>query len=135
MEVLRLSLCSPHCSTFSNLTLLSLEEPPVKDKAYRRFQSTIEKVLAIFDTNLQEWADYISFLSRLLKVLRRCITPPLIRMLTCYTGITSSSSFRCCGPIAGYCRKTPRPVLEPLPSVRSTPKSPRGVRVYIYNDR
>lgn len=52
------------------------DDPPIRDKAYRKFQSTIEKVLATFDGNLQEWADYISFLSRLLKALQS--HPPTI---------------------------------------------------------
>jgi hypothetical protein len=39
-----------------------------KDKNYRRYASTVERALSLFDTTLQEWADYISFLSRLLKV-------------------------------------------------------------------
>lgn len=45
-----------------------LEELLKKDKNYRRYASTVERALSLFDTTLQEWADYISFLSRLLKV-------------------------------------------------------------------
>lgn len=37
-------------------------------KAYRRYHATIERALAIFDAN-SDWADYIAFLSRLLKSL------------------------------------------------------------------
>jgi Dopey, N-terminal len=48
-----------------------LDEPPSKDKAFRRYASGVERSLSLFDTALQEWADYISFLARLLKVLRR----------------------------------------------------------------
>jgi hypothetical protein len=44
------------------------EEIPSKDKAYRRYASGVERSLSLFDTALQEWADYISFLGRLLKV-------------------------------------------------------------------
>ena len=40
-----------------------------KDKGYRRYASNIERALSLFDTALQEWADYIAFLSRLLKVV------------------------------------------------------------------
>lgn len=43
-------------------------EPLKKDKNYRRYATTVERALSLFDTALQEWADYISFLSRLLKV-------------------------------------------------------------------
>jgi len=39
-----------------------------KDKQYRKYQAGIERVLSVFETTLQEWADYISFLNRLLKV-------------------------------------------------------------------
>lgn len=39
-----------------------------KDKIYRRYASGVERALSLFDTALQEWADYISFLGRLLKV-------------------------------------------------------------------
>ncbi|KAI9732794.1 MAG: hypothetical protein M1834_003732 [Cirrosporium novae-zelandiae] len=41
-----------------------------KDKHYRRYASGIERALSLFDTALQEWADYISFLGRLLKALQ-----------------------------------------------------------------
>lgn len=49
-------------------TDLILDEPPSKDKAFRRYASGVERSLSLFDTALQEWADYISFLGRLLKV-------------------------------------------------------------------
>ena len=41
-----------------------------KDKTYRRYASGVERALSLFDSTLQEWADYISFLGRLLKVWR-----------------------------------------------------------------
>ncbi|KAJ5467355.1 DopeyN-terminal [Penicillium sp. IBT 31633x] len=41
-----------------------------KDKNYRRYASSVERALSLFDNALQEWADYISFLSRLLKALQ-----------------------------------------------------------------
>ncbi|KAH0565127.1 hypothetical protein GP486_001478 [Trichoglossum hirsutum] len=41
-----------------------------KDKNYRRYASGVERALSSFDTALQEWADYISFLGRLLKALQ-----------------------------------------------------------------
>ena len=44
------------------------EDAPPKDKHYRKYASGIERALSLFDTALQEWADYISFLNRLLKV-------------------------------------------------------------------
>ena len=39
------------------------------NKAFRRYTAGIDRALGLFDTTLQEWADYISFLSRLLKAL------------------------------------------------------------------
>jgi len=44
------------------------EEVPPKDKHYRKYASGVDRALSLFDTALQEWADYISFLNRLLKV-------------------------------------------------------------------
>ncbi|KAK6065221.1 hypothetical protein SCUP234_12668 [Seiridium cupressi] len=49
---------------------LSAEDSPTKDKAYRKYASGVERALSLFETALQEWADYISFLSRLLKALQ-----------------------------------------------------------------
>ncbi|KAH9909028.1 Dopey, N-terminal-domain-containing protein [Xylariomycetidae sp. FL2044] len=46
------------------------EETPIKDKHYRKYASGVERALSLFDTALEEWADYISFLSRLLKALQ-----------------------------------------------------------------
>ncbi|KAE9979499.1 hypothetical protein EG328_000826 [Venturia inaequalis] len=42
----------------------------LKDKNYRRYALGVERALSTFDTAQQEWADYISFLSRLLKALQ-----------------------------------------------------------------
>jgi hypothetical protein len=41
-----------------------------KDKGFRRYASNVERALALWDTAQQEWADYISFLGRLLKALQ-----------------------------------------------------------------
>ncbi|GAQ07063.1 protein dopey [Aspergillus lentulus] len=57
-------------SSFTRSRLRGKEEPLKKDKNYRRYASTVERALSLFDTALQEWADYISFLSRLLKALQ-----------------------------------------------------------------
>ena len=40
------------------------------DKSYRRYASNVERALSVFDSALQEWADYIAFLGRLLKALQ-----------------------------------------------------------------
>ncbi|KAI1209979.1 Dopey, N-terminal-domain-containing protein [Annulohypoxylon truncatum] len=49
---------------------LGAEDTPIKDKHYRKYASGVERALSLFDTALEEWADYISFLSRLLKALQ-----------------------------------------------------------------
>lgn len=41
-----------------------------KDKGFRRYATGVERALALWDTAQQEWADYISFLGRLLKALQ-----------------------------------------------------------------
>lgn len=58
--------------------------PVKKDKAFRRYESNVERALALFDTPQQEWADYISFLGRLLKVRWTTPLPALLGPLTCY---------------------------------------------------
>ncbi|KAL4895103.1 Dopey, N-terminal-domain-containing protein [Aspergillus ambiguus] len=57
-------------SSLARSRLRGRDEPLKKDKNYRRYASSIERALSLFDTALQEWADYISFLSRLLKALQ-----------------------------------------------------------------
>jgi len=47
---------------------LSSDDVSPKDKTYRKYASGVDRALSLFDTTLQEWADYISFLNRLLKV-------------------------------------------------------------------
>ncbi|KAJ5032744.1 uncharacterized protein L3040_009337 [Drepanopeziza brunnea f. sp. 'multigermtubi'] len=59
---------SPVAKTWRNQ--LGSEEPPSRDKAFRRYASGVERSLSLFETALQEWADYISFLGRLLKSLQ-----------------------------------------------------------------
>ncbi|KAL8690359.1 MAG: hypothetical protein Q9218_004182 [Villophora microphyllina] len=44
------------------------------DKAHRRYAAGIDRALSLFDTALEGWADYISFLGRLLKALQ--LHPP-----------------------------------------------------------
>lgn len=53
---------------FQCLLFLILVGNSKKDKTYRRYAAGIERALATFDSAQQEWADYIAFLARLLKV-------------------------------------------------------------------
>ncbi|KAL1842372.1 hypothetical protein VTJ49DRAFT_5437 [Mycothermus thermophilus] len=46
------------------------DDAPANDKHYRKYASGVDRALSLFDTALQEWADYISFLNRLLKALQ-----------------------------------------------------------------
>lgn len=59
------------------LTRAIFSDPTRKDPKYKRFSASIDRALALFDSNnLQEWADYISFLARLLKVSGCCRVLP-----------------------------------------------------------
>ncbi|CAK7223906.1 hypothetical protein SBRCBS47491_005367 [Sporothrix bragantina] len=49
---------------------LGADEPHTRDKAFRKYASGVDRALSLFETALQEWADYISFLNRLLKALQ-----------------------------------------------------------------
>lgn len=44
------------------------DELPAQDKTYRKYAHGVDRALVLFETALEEWADYISFLNRLLKV-------------------------------------------------------------------
>src|SRR5215469_8590502 len=57
------------CTVRSSLTP-ALEGVDTKDKGYRRYVASVDRALASFETTQQEWADYISFLGRLLKALQ-----------------------------------------------------------------
>ena len=41
-----------------------------KEKNYKRYEAAIDRALALFDSALQEWPDYIAFIGRLLKALQ-----------------------------------------------------------------
>ncbi|KAF3762470.1 putative regulator of reproduction dopa [Cryphonectria parasitica EP155] len=50
--------------------LSAVDDAPTRDKAYRKYAAGVDRALTLFETALQEWADYISFLNRLLKALQ-----------------------------------------------------------------
>ncbi|PWW78348.1 hypothetical protein C7212DRAFT_281404 [Tuber magnatum] len=55
------------------------DEVTRKDPKYKRYSTTIDRALSLFESySLQEWADYISFLGRLLKALQSHPSLPLI---------------------------------------------------------
>ncbi|KAJ5387844.1 hypothetical protein N7509_010385 [Penicillium cosmopolitanum] len=66
-----------------------------KDKNYRRYASSVERALSLFDNALQEWADYISFLSRLLKALQ---THPPTNRSSPHKVIVSKRLAQCLNP-------------------------------------
>ncbi|KAF4344763.1 dopey [Fusarium beomiforme] len=49
---------------------LGEEDYAIKDKSYRKYAHGVDRALALFETALEEWADYISFLNKLLKALQ-----------------------------------------------------------------
>ncbi|KAG0158259.1 hypothetical protein PDIDSM_5772 [Penicillium digitatum] len=57
-------------SSLTRTRLQGREGSLKKDKNYRRYASSVERALSLFDNALQKWADYISFLGRLLKALQ-----------------------------------------------------------------
>ncbi|KAJ5168738.1 uncharacterized protein N7482_004332 [Penicillium canariense] len=66
-----------------------------KDKNYRRYASSVERALSLFDNALQEWADYISFLSRLLKALQ---SHPLDQPVVPHKALVSKRLAQCLNP-------------------------------------
>ncbi|RGP62868.1 putative regulator of reproduction [Fusarium longipes] len=52
---------------------LGEEDYAIKDKSYRKYAHGVDRALVLFETALEEWADYISFLNKLLK----CLNPSL----------------------------------------------------------
>ncbi|KAM0290239.1 hypothetical protein ACHAO9_005376 [Fusarium lateritium] len=46
------------------------EDYAIKDKSYRKYAHGVDRALVLFETALEEWADYISFLNKLLKALQ-----------------------------------------------------------------
>jgi hypothetical protein len=114
-----------------------LDEPPSKDKAFRRYASGVERSLSLFDTALQEWADYISFLARLLKVPRRNqgVLSSRMKQLISAIVLASTSCYDCCRSIESNRRKASSSVLEPVTSFRCASESPRSLRIHILDDR
>jgi hypothetical protein len=107
-----------------------------KDKHYRRYASSVERALSLFDNALQEWADYISFLSRLLKV--RTFRP----VETMYSiadntslGASNPSTRSTSRPPQSTCLEATGPVLEPIATIRRAPESPRSLHIHIWIDQ
>ena len=61
---------SPARSADGSRRTPGVQDPQLATKAYRRYAAGIERALGLFDSALQEWADYIAFLGRLQKALQ-----------------------------------------------------------------
>ncbi|KAL8654211.1 MAG: hypothetical protein Q9210_001657 [Variospora velana] len=66
------------------------------DKPTRRYAAGIDRALSLFDSALQEWADYISFLGRLLKALQ--VHPPGISDVP-HKSLVAQRLSQCLNPI------------------------------------
>jgi hypothetical protein len=62
------TVCEARPDHFRNRLLMAVPALYKKDKTFRRYALGVERTLALWDSAQQEWADYISFLGRLLKV-------------------------------------------------------------------
>jgi hypothetical protein len=118
----------------SNTDVVVSEDIPSKDKAYRRYASGVERSLSLFDSSLQEWADYIQSLGRLLKV--RSLQP----LRYTYTEILlldapSPSSEHQCGAFQEHCRKTTGAMPKSHITLRGSPKGSGSLQLHILNDR
>jgi hypothetical protein len=109
----------------------AVEDAPPKDKYYRKYASGIERALSLFDTTLQEWADYISFLNRLLKVgspQESCVgMPSLTDYVAVRIGPPSSTVLHLDHPRQGNYRKAVVAMSQPLAPLGRPPKDPRSL--------
>ena len=75
-------------------SLLTRSELYKTDKGLRKYAATVERAIATWEVSPQEWADYIAFLGRLLKV-EHFYVPSLPCALALTTSGNPSSSQRC----------------------------------------
>jgi hypothetical protein len=107
------------------LELMQPDEPPRGDKIFKRYSNSVDRSLSLFDTALLEWADYISFLSRLLKVRTVCCCLSKIKVLTRdFLVYTIASSQYYCSTLEVDCGKTSSTMFESITAVRGAPKDP-----------
>lgn len=114
------------------------DSPAKKDKHYRKYAAAVERALTLFETNLQEWADYISFLNRLLKV-RAYYSVPHCRS----SGLTSVFVLVAAIPALVYnsdsfkspCCKAFIAMPQPISALRSAPEDPRGLQPHLLHHR
>ncbi|KAL8938921.1 MAG: hypothetical protein Q9216_003641 [Gyalolechia sp. 2 TL-2023] len=72
------------------------DDGPIKtDKATRRYAVGIDRALSLFDNALQDWADYLPFLGRLLKALQ--VHPPGISDVP-HTSLVAQRLSQCLNP-------------------------------------
>ncbi|GAO49716.1 hypothetical protein SAICODRAFT_22003 [Saitoella complicata NRRL Y-17804] len=75
-------------------TLQSIRADYTSDSAYRKYAKEVDRVLGTWDTDIQEWADHIAFLGRLLKALQ--LHPSIPRIPSPL--LTSSRLAQCLSP-------------------------------------
>ncbi|BFZ64972.1 hypothetical protein YB2330_006135 [Saitoella coloradoensis] len=75
-------------------TLQSIRADYTSDSAYRKYAKEVDRVLGTWDTDIQEWADHIAFLGRLLKALQSHPSIPRIPSPL----LTSSRLAQCLSP-------------------------------------
>ncbi|KAK8226176.1 cellular morphogenesis regulator dopa [Phyllosticta capitalensis] len=106
-----------------------IEDGPFKkDKAFRRYESNVERALALFDTPQQEWADYISFLGRLLKAIQ---THPPDLLAIPHSGTVATRLAQCLNPsLPSGVHQKALEVYAYIFSVLKTPALSRDLQVY-----
>ncbi|KAK7519983.1 cellular morphogenesis regulator dopa [Phyllosticta citriasiana] len=99
-----------------------------KDKAFRRYESNVERALALFDTPQQEWADYISFLGRLLKAIQT--HPPDLSAIP-HSGTVATRLAQCLNPsLPSGVHQKALEVYTYIFSVLKTPALSRDLQIY-----
>ena len=122
------------CVILENANFPGAEEAPIKDKAYRRYAAGVEKTLALFETALEEWADYISFLNKLLKV---CVEPAARRFRCANQNVVPPSppDLVHFNPQQSTSRETTLAVPQSYAPVWRPPKGPRGIHLHLHDYR
>jgi hypothetical protein len=101
------------------------------DARYKKLALAVDKSLASFES-VNEWADFISFLSRLLKV-RLLELAPWARAEGLDIAIRFSTFRR--NPSQAHCLETSSSMLESGTAIWSSPASARRLRLYLQHDR
>ena len=102
---------------------------------YRRYNSSVERALSFFDNTLQEWADYISFLGRLLKVTSNPHGLVIRSSGNISLGITIASCRCHDDPSEKIGFQAASPVFKPITSLWCASESTRDIRLHFRINR